>query len=278
MKKSWMSAVCMAAVLFTYAVVCRAQTAGDNSSDFNAQDQQQQQQQQPGQLGDQMQPGQQGAGMSAIQAGSLQQATWDKDMERSFIEHAISCNQFEIQSAQLAQQKAQDPQVKQLAQTLENDHKQAQQQIKDAAKAVGVSDMEKIQPVQKAQLEELRKLDGAQFDRAYIYTQVGDHQMDVLKFRDAAQNAQDQQVQKYASQTLPTLRQHLDRAEQIAGVEQSRTASEMLQPGNSDLGTGAGMGTDTGTGTGTGASGSDLGNNGGGMGGGSDSGAAGQQP
>lgn len=256
------------AALFTYAVMTHAES-GDVSAGAGSHDQQ----------ADQSQTSDAGTGDfgSAMPAGALEQQTWDEQMQRSFIEHAISGNQFEIESAQLAQEKSQNQQVKQFAQTLQQQHQQAQDGIQQAAQAVGVSDMEKLGPVQQAELDMLRELDGAQFDMAYIYTQVGCHNEEVLKYRDASQNAQDPQVRAYASQTLPVLQRHLEQAERIAGADEARTASDIMQPsGDAGAGLHDGSGADLNGGTDAGSiGGADSGSTGGsGMGTGVDAGGS----
>src|SRR3954468_22207709 len=58
---------------------------------------------------------------------------------RSFIKEASQGNQSEIALAQLAQQKAQNSEVKDLAQMIQKDHQQAQEKLQTIAQAHGVT-------------------------------------------------------------------------------------------------------------------------------------------
>jgi putative membrane protein len=62
--------------------------------------------------------------------------------------------------------------------------------------------------------EELTKLTGRDFDRKYIDAMVDEHQEAVneLEKKTDSDNAP---IKQWASKTLPTVRQHLERAKQI---------------------------------------------------------------
>ena len=54
----------------------------------------------------------------------------------------------------------------------------------------------------------LSKLQGAQFDKAYVTEQIAGHEEAIRVFRFAATNASDAKVKAFATQTLPTLQSH----------------------------------------------------------------------
>ena len=53
------------------------------------------------------------------------------------------------------------------------------------------------------------KLSGEQFDHAYMLDMVRDHTKDVTEFRTEAKTAKDPAIKNFASQTLPTLEEHV---------------------------------------------------------------------
>src|ERR1041384_4677028 len=57
----------------------------------------------------------------------------------SFVKEAAAGNQSEIALAQLAQQKDQNPEVKNLAQMIQQDHQKAQEKLQTIAQAHGVT-------------------------------------------------------------------------------------------------------------------------------------------
>jgi putative membrane protein len=64
--------------------------------------------------------------------------------------------------------------------------------------------------------ETLAKLQGANFDRAYIRQMVEDHEKAVKLFSQEAQEGQDADLKAFAAETLPTLQEHLKMVSQLA--------------------------------------------------------------
>jgi len=139
-----------------------------------------------------------------------------QDPAQMFIKDAYIHNLFEIQLAQLASQRAQDDQIKQFARMMVEDHTKANQQLKQIAQSASVQAEERLDAVHQAKLQKAQKWPASEFGRKYIFSQVGGHTMNVLEFRYQSQNAQNEQVKQYASQTLPKLEQHLQQANKIA--------------------------------------------------------------
>ena len=57
----------------------------------------------------------------------------------SFLKEASEGNQGEIALAELAQQKSQNPEIKQLAELIQNDHQQSQEKLQTLARTHGVT-------------------------------------------------------------------------------------------------------------------------------------------
>src|SRR5262252_8935314 len=68
----------------------------------------------------------------------------------------------------------------------------------------------------EATRDNLEKLSGKQFDEAYTKEMVRDHKEDVAAFEKQAK-AGNSPVQRFASDTLPTLQNHLQMIESISG-------------------------------------------------------------
>ena len=176
----------------------------------------------------------------------------DKTHEQHFIQMASSGNNFEVQLGQLVQQKAQDQRIKEFAQRLVQDHQKAEQQLRQIAQQMGVSLTDQLSPVHQAMLQEFQKKDGQALERAFAFDQVGDHHKDILKYQWQAEHAQDAQLKQYAQQQIPTLREHLQLAEQCAEqfVPEARTASGTIRGESSTGSTGTSSGTSGTSGTG----------------------------
>jgi len=142
----------------------------------------------------------------------------------SFVKEAAAGNEAEIALAQLAQTKAQNPEIKNLAEMLQKDHQQAQQKLQTIAQAHGVALDSNPSWTQKRAQSKLEKLSGAEFDQQYAKDMLEDHAADIKKFEKASQNVEDSDVKQYAQEILPKLETHMQHtalAAKSAGVDQS---------------------------------------------------------
>ncbi|HWD93393.1 MAG TPA: DUF4142 domain-containing protein [Verrucomicrobiae bacterium] len=146
----------------------------------------------------------------------------------SFIKDASQGNEAEIATAQLAQQKGQSPEIKNLAQMLQQDHQQAQEKLQNIAQAHGVALDQTPSWSQRRAQGKLEKLSGADFDQQYAKEMLEDHVTDIKKFQKASLNIEDADVKQYAQDTLPTLQKHLEHAKAAAksvGVDDATISS-----------------------------------------------------
>ena len=66
-------------------------------------------------------------------------------------------------------------------------------------------------------LTSLGNLSGAKFDREYTKDQVAGHEAAVAVFQQEIDGGQDADVKGFATQTLPTIKQHLQEAQGLNG-------------------------------------------------------------
>jgi putative membrane protein len=132
--------------------------------------------------------------------------------ERRFLENTAQHGMAEVELGKLAQDKAQDPKVKEFAKKMVDEHGKANDEVKRIAAAKNVTLPTEMAREHKRAMDKLSKKSGADFDRAYMDDMVDDHEKDVKEFRSMAKNAKDSDVKSFASSTLPTLEQHLQMA------------------------------------------------------------------
>lgn len=133
--------------------------------------------------------------------------------DRKFIEEAAKGGMAEVELAKIAQERASSPEVKQFAQRMEQDHSKANEQLRQLAQAKGVTMPSGPKLKDNHEASKLSKLQGEDFDRAYMDYMVKDHKHDVKEFQKQAKNAKDPDVKAFAQQTAPTLEEHLQLAE-----------------------------------------------------------------
>lgn len=145
-------------------------------------------------------------------------AAWALDEgSSSFMKEAAQGGIAEVELAEVAQERAARKEVKELAKKIEDHHKKANDQLKSIAEKKDVDLPDEPAKQHQQTKERLEKLEGQQFDQAYLKTMVQEHQKDIKKFEQQAKSAKDPDVQRFASQTLPTLREHLKQAQALQG-------------------------------------------------------------
>jgi putative membrane protein len=144
--------------------------------------------------------------------------------DRQFIKKAAQGGLAEVQLGQLATEKADSPDVKQFGQKMVDDHSKANDQLKQVASNKGVTIPDKLNAKDAATKARLEKLSGKAFDRAYMRDMVMDHTKDVSEFRTESKSGKDPDVKSFASQTLPTLKDHLKQAKSIAPKTGAKTS------------------------------------------------------
>lgn len=129
-----------------------------------------------------------------------------------FLQDAVSGNNGEVALGRLAQERSRDPAVRNFGRTLERDHAANKQQALDLARSMRVRVAPgAIAPAAAQARRQLMRLRGAEFDRAFVREMVTDHRRDIAKFERQARVG-DRGTARFARDTLPHLRHHLDLA------------------------------------------------------------------
>jgi putative membrane protein len=136
--------------------------------------------------------------------------------DRRFVQKAAESGMFEVQVAQLAATKANDPQVKSFASMLVDHHSKANNELVQLANARKVELPAAPPRAMRRDMEKLGKKSGADFDRDFV-RQVGikAHEKDIKLFEKASKDLKDGELKAFATKTLPTLREHLAQAEKL---------------------------------------------------------------
>jgi putative membrane protein len=158
------------------------------------------------------------AGLSGLIAGQASAALSSAD--RDFARKAASGGMAEVQAAQLAQQKAGSPQVKDFASRMITDHTQANNELQQIAQQESITLPSRPNRKEMAAERKLQGMSGTSFDRGYAQDELRDHQQDVALFRKEASSGQDPALKEFAQKTLPTLQQHLQMAQALVARHQ----------------------------------------------------------
>jgi putative membrane protein len=156
---------------------------------------------------------------AAGQAGA--QALTEPDT--TFLPEAIQGGMAEVKLGKLAAEKASSAEVKQFGQRMVQDHSAANQKLTALAEKhkLGQAGTKGTPPLEssmeaKATEQELTRLSGKDFDRAYMRHMVEDHEKTVAKFKAEAKDGKSAEVKQLAEQLLPTLEEHLRMARSLS--------------------------------------------------------------
>ncbi|MBD0271578.1 MAG: DUF4142 domain-containing protein [Acetobacteraceae bacterium] len=143
----------------------------------------------------------------------------DAQSAAAFVRAASASDLYEMEASRLAEQRAQNEQVKRFAQRMLQDHGKTTGELKGMlGQLQGVSAQQMATSLDRqhqALLQQLQGAQGAEFDRVFARQQVQSHQAAVDLFRAYAQSGDDEQLKRWASQTLPSLDEHLREAQQL---------------------------------------------------------------
>ena len=135
---------------------------------------------------------------------------------QQFVQKAAISDMFEIQSGQIAQQKAANDEYKQFGQMVRDDHSKTSDQIKGMAQNMpGLQMPQALDTAHKQKLDKLQSLSGAQFEDQFKKDQVAGHQDAVKLFENYAQKGDHPDLKKFAQDTLPKLKEHLQHAQAL---------------------------------------------------------------
>lgn len=137
--------------------------------------------------------------------------------DRRFVEWATQANLLEIELGKLGAEKAADSKVRNFAERMVSDHREAQEQLREAAQAQGIAPFEEqLSEEAQAVVEQLSELSGAAFDRAYVARMNDSHDRALARYEEQSQDAETL-VQVYAADLRPILRKHREIAEKMVG-------------------------------------------------------------
>lgn len=133
--------------------------------------------------------------------------------DRRFVTKAVDGGQAEVQLAELAAQRATNPEVKSFAQKLVTDHTKVNTELMSLASQKNVKldlDDDKDRAYKR-----LNKKSGSEFDQEFVEHMIDEHEKDVKMFEKAASDAKDPELRSFASKHVSHLREHLQEAQSL---------------------------------------------------------------
>jgi putative membrane protein len=151
---------------------------------------------------------------AALAQGQRRAADKALGADADFVQKAASGGMLEVSLGELAQNKAANVAVRKFGARMVRDHTKANGQLAAALTAEGIAPPRVMLDKDIATFNQLARLSGAEFDRAYMKHMVEDHKGDVALFETEAKDGKDAKVKAFAEKALPTLKEHLKLAEE----------------------------------------------------------------
>jgi putative membrane protein len=159
---------------------------------------------------------------SATSKSSTRSATPDVHFAREAAQGGMA----EVKLGQLAQEKGSSDTVKTFGKRMVDDHSKAGDKLKEVASHESITLPSDLSAKDQATYDRLSKLNGAAFDRAYARDMVKDHETDVAAFQKEANAGKNDSLKSFASETLPTLQDHLKQAKEMMKTVGGATAAK----------------------------------------------------
>ena len=147
--------------------------------------------------------------------GQTSAATMGSNMQSAYIPNAAMGDMYEIQSADIALERSQNAQVKELAQMIKTDHTTASNEMKAMLPqaAPDVTPPTDLDERRQGLVDNLRSASTADFDRVFIDQQIAAHN-EALTLHRGFSDAESP-LAAHARKVVPAIEGHLRMAEQI---------------------------------------------------------------
>lgn len=132
-----------------------------------------------------------------------------------FLAKAAACGVAEVKYSELAESRASNPKVKEFARKMAAEHKKANDKLAEFAKGLKTAILAGLEKDKQAIYDNLARLKGDDFDRAYMKQMVEDHEKAIQLFEAQSKTRKHEGLTTFASDTLPKLKEHLKEARTI---------------------------------------------------------------
>jgi putative membrane protein len=136
--------------------------------------------------------------------------------DQAFVSSVFESDAAEEHLGQLAQQKSQSPDVKELGQKMMENRTKLDEQLKPVAQKLDIREPKKPSKKEKELMAKLEALSGPQFDEEYLRAVAKNNQDDVKNFQTEAESASDPTLQATAKEDAPVLAANQQAVEKIA--------------------------------------------------------------
>jgi len=153
--------------------------------------------------------------------GFIQANADDKDpplpLDQKFVVKGIECAIGEVKFAQIAMKRATNPDVKELAQKINDEHSQCLKTLMDHAAKDKLAVVQGLSKEHKETADRLSKLEGTAFDQEYVRGVIERHEKAIRTCESQIKDGKVEEVNAYCKEAMPKIKAHLEAARKVQG-------------------------------------------------------------
>lgn len=146
--------------------------------------------------------------------GSMSAMTGGQTVE-GYVMNAAMGDMYEIQAADIALERSQNAQVRELAEMIKRDHTAASERLMPAAEAAGQTPPTELDERRQGMLDNLRAASADEFDMVYLNQQVAAHEEALALHRGFADNEDNATLAQHAQAVVEPIEMHHRRSEEL---------------------------------------------------------------
>lgn len=132
-----------------------------------------------------------------------------------FLVRAANSGMTEVMISKVAVDRSTRQPVKDIARMLVADHQMVNDQVKSLAQQRNITLPDSISQDSKKMHDDVIAKRGTEFDKKYVNQMIDSHQESINSFESILNDTNDAAVKTFAQNTLPKLREHLDKLKQV---------------------------------------------------------------
>jgi len=138
-----------------------------------------------------------------------------KTDDKAFLKRVAADDMMQVELGKLAAEKASNDAVKQYGRKIADDRQKAHEEVTQLAAKHGVNVPETLDSKHKSKIDKLAKLEGQNFDRAFLKEATHNDGDDIAEFQAEANGGSDAAVKSFATRVLPMLQAHVQMAKNL---------------------------------------------------------------
>jgi putative membrane protein len=147
--------------------------------------------------------------------GQMSASTVGANTTGGFVMAAATSDMYEVKAGQMAQEKAQNAELKAFGKMMVADHTATTNELKPLAMKASAAIPTELDERRKGMIDNLTSASGADFDKAYAAQQVAAHEEAVTLMEGYAANGDNAEIKAFAAKALPKIKAHLEKIRQL---------------------------------------------------------------